>query len=378
MLDARGRVRIADFGLASVVEQVVEQDALQGTPAYMAPEQISAQQVSIQSDLYALGLILYRLLTGKSATELYKMRGQSAPPAPSTLVSGVPPAVDAIITRCLAPEPRLRPASAREVAAALEGGTPGQAAALVVAVASTAIDRATLAAQLGDDASARLMQAHAQMFDELCRQHASTRVREADEALVLFAHPGDAVHHALAFQRAIQELAQREGVATAIGVGIQLGVRPRVAAEEITAAPRLAVDAATRDVATRLSKLAESGQILLTRGVFDLARQDVQYGLGKLLWLAHGSYELEGVEEPVEVCEVGAEGVAPLAEHAKTHERRVFKFCYDAEKLRAAARDHAVSAAQGDARRPTGHRPHPRLELRQGALLHRVRVHRGR
>jgi serine/threonine protein kinase len=381
MLDARGRVRIADFGLASVVEEVDEHDALQGTPAYMAPEQINAKQVSIQSDLYALGLILYRLLTGKTATELYRMRAQSAPPPPSTLAGGVPPAIDAIIARCLAPEPRLRPASAREVAAALAGTAPGQAAALVVAVASAALDRTTLAAQHGEDIAARVTQAHAQVFDELCRHHAGTRVSETDDALVLFTHPGDAVHHALAYQRAVQALALREGVALPIGVGIHLGVRPRLAPEATAATPRLEVDATTRELAARLSKLAAPGQLLLTRSVFDLARQDAQSGPGKIQWLAHGSYELSGLTEPVEVCEVGAEGVAPLAppadsdlarrrrmqdviagwrpapgmelpeiharphwpmerklgeggfgevwlaEHTKTHERRVFKFC---------------------------------------------------
>jgi serine/threonine protein kinase len=410
MLDTRGRVRIADFGLASVAERVAEQDALQGTPAYMAPEQIAAQQVSIQSDLYALGLILYRLLTGKSATELYRMRGPSAPPPPSALVDGIPPAVDAMVTRCLAPDPRMRPASARAVAAALTGAASGQAAALVVAVASIALDRAALATQHGGEAAARVMQAHAQMLDELCRQHAGTPWREdrkaravsavpdvpaADAEVALFTHPGDAVHHALAYQGAVQALAQREDIALPIGVGIQIGVRPRVASSEPGTAPPLdtEIDMATRDRAVRLCKLARPGQILLTRSVFDLARQDALSGHGKIQWLAHGSYEVAGMAEPVEVCEVGAEGVAPLAppadselarrrrvqdviagwrpapgmelpevharphwrmekklgeggfgevwlaEHAKTHERRVFKFCYDAEKLRALQRE---------------------------------------
>src|SRR5690606_20566953 len=69
LLDADGRVRIADFGLASLVDEPAEPGLLRGTPAYMAPEQLGAQEVSIQSDLYALGLILRKLLTGRPAAE---------------------------------------------------------------------------------------------------------------------------------------------------------------------------------------------------------------------------------------------------------------------------------------------------------------------
>jgi serine/threonine protein kinase len=397
MLDARGRVRIADFGLASVAEEATGQGMLQGTPAYMAPEQLNAQQVSIQSDLYALGLILHKLVTGKSAFEartplgLLKQRVESAPPPPSTLVTGIPPAIDAIITRCLAPDPLLRPASAREVAAALAGvAAPGHAVTLVVAVTNTELDTAALAAQLSDEAVARVVQAHAGIVDNLSQHHAGTRVRDTGAPLILFAHPGAAVQYALACQNAVRALAQGERVALAIGIGIQLGVQPRVDSEITTATPRLEVDTATRDMAARLSKLAKPGQILLTRGVFDLARQDSFRPPGKLQWLAHGSYELAGMAEPVELCEVGIEGVAPLAPpagsdlarrrpvqdvvtgwrpapgmelprrphwimerklgeggfgevwlaaHDTTHEPRVFKFCYGADKLRALQRE---------------------------------------
>ena len=397
MLDARGRVHISDFGLASVADEAAGKGMLQGTPAYMAPEQLSGQQVSIRSDLYALGLILHKLLTGKPAfaartpTGLLKQRVESAPPPLSTLVTGIPPAIEVIITRCLAPDPLLRPASAREVAAALAGvAAPGQAVTLVVAVTSTGLDTASLAAQLDDDAVARLVQAHAGILDNLSQHHAGTRVRDTETPLVLFTHPGAAVQYALAYQHAVQALAQGESVALAIGVGIQLGVQPREVSEVTAATPRLKVNTATRDMAARLSKLAEPGQILLARSVFDLARQDAFRPPGKLQWLAHGSYELAGMAEPVEVCEVGIEGVAPLAPprgsdlarrrpvqdvvtgwrpapgmelprrphwimekklgeggfgevwlatHATTHEPRVLKFCYDAGKLRALQRE---------------------------------------
>ena len=65
MIDGNGQVRITDFGLAAIVGQVDQVRV--GTPAYMAPEQLSGKGVSIQSDLYALGLVLYEVFTGRRA-----------------------------------------------------------------------------------------------------------------------------------------------------------------------------------------------------------------------------------------------------------------------------------------------------------------------
>jgi serine/threonine protein kinase len=397
LIDTRGRVHIADFGLAGLAQETPERGMVQGTPAYMAPEQLVSQDVSLQTDVYALGLILHKLFTGKPAFEartpgeLCRMRLGAAPPPPSALVSDIAPAIDDIIVRCLAPESRDRPASAHEVLAALVGSTsPGHAPALVVAVASAGLDGAALVARVGGTAALRVAEAHTQILDELCEHHAGTRVATSDVPLALFEHPGDAVCYALACQRAVQALARREGVELAAPVGVHLGVRPRSGQNGALGAGRSDVDAATRDLAARLSKIAEPGQVLLTRNVFDLARQVPLPGFGKLQWLAHGSYEIEGVSEPVDLYEVGSEGSAPLlppreseqarrrmvqdviagwrpapglelprrpswrmekklgeggfgevwlAAHAKTGERRVFKFCYDAGRLRALQRE---------------------------------------
>ena len=56
MLDGRGQVRITDFGLAVAPDSVKVRDVRSGTPAYMAPEQISGREVSIQSDIYSMGV----------------------------------------------------------------------------------------------------------------------------------------------------------------------------------------------------------------------------------------------------------------------------------------------------------------------------------
>ncbi len=132
MLDGRGQVRITDFGLASFAETV--HDVRSGTPGYMAPEQLAGKEVSIQSDLFSLGLILYELFTGKrpytakTTDELRKLHADSTPTKPSSHVSGLNPEVERVIMRCLETEPRRRPRSAYEVVAGLPGGDPLAAA----------------------------------------------------------------------------------------------------------------------------------------------------------------------------------------------------------------------------------------------------------
>ncbi|HKR29550.1 MAG TPA: serine/threonine-protein kinase, partial [Terriglobales bacterium] len=67
MLDGTGKVRITDFGLASIAAAIEAGDVRTGTPAYMAPEQLEGKEVTAKSDLYSLGLVLYEILTGKRA-----------------------------------------------------------------------------------------------------------------------------------------------------------------------------------------------------------------------------------------------------------------------------------------------------------------------
>ena len=133
MLDERGRVRITDFGLAGLAEELEGTEVLAGTPAYMSPEQLTGQRISIRSDLYALGLLLYELYTGKRAFEggswaEARRARESAPPPPSSHVSAIDPAVERVILRCLEEDPQERPSSALEVAGALPGGDPLAAA----------------------------------------------------------------------------------------------------------------------------------------------------------------------------------------------------------------------------------------------------------
>jgi serine/threonine-protein kinase len=134
MLDGRGNVLITDFGLAAIGGQVKEHEIRHGTPAYMAPEQLAGKEVSVRSDIYGLGLVLYEVFSGKRAfeadtlAELVKLREGSSALSLTTLVKDIDPAVERVIERCLAPDPRHRPPSALAVAAALPGGDPLAAA----------------------------------------------------------------------------------------------------------------------------------------------------------------------------------------------------------------------------------------------------------
>jgi len=134
MIDGRGRAKITDFGLAGLAGEFHGDEVRAGTPAYMAPEQLDGSEVTVKSDIYALGLVLYELFTGKppfratSEVELRRMQTDTAPTSPSSFVEGFDPAVERLILRCLDPDPSRRPPSALAVAAALPGGDPLAAA----------------------------------------------------------------------------------------------------------------------------------------------------------------------------------------------------------------------------------------------------------
>ncbi len=134
MIDGRGHVLITDFGLAGIMGQIEGLEARNGTPGYMAPEQLTGKEVSAQSDIYALGVVLYEMFTGKrpfnasTRADLVRMEEDGQPPAPRTIVKDIDPAVESVILRCLEPDPRKRPQSALAVLGALPGGDPLAAA----------------------------------------------------------------------------------------------------------------------------------------------------------------------------------------------------------------------------------------------------------
>src|SRR5215831_117374 len=125
MIDGRGRVRITDFGLAALFEDLRKDQAREGTPAYMAPEQLTGGQITTRTDVYAAGLVMYELFSGRQAFSPATSPDQprQAPTRLSSIISGFDPTIERVIGRCLQTNPDARP-SAAEAAAALPGGDP--------------------------------------------------------------------------------------------------------------------------------------------------------------------------------------------------------------------------------------------------------------
>jgi tetratricopeptide (TPR) repeat protein/TolB-like protein len=128
------RVVLTDFGLASGDPSQSREEAAQtapgamiGTPAYMAPEQVVGKPATPASDLYALGIVLYEMLTGRrpytgsTTLSVALKRLEQAPPSPQLHVPGLDPRWEAAILRCLEREPKARFARVIDLIRALEG-----------------------------------------------------------------------------------------------------------------------------------------------------------------------------------------------------------------------------------------------------------------
>lgn len=260
------------------------------------------------------------------------------------------------------------------------------------------VDSTRLLEQIGDARSQELFAAHDHLARALLGRFEGREIDKTDGFLLLFDRPIQAVRYALAYQRELAELAADREVPLAARAGIHLGevyLRENSFEDVALGAKPVEVEGLAKHTVARVAGLGEARQILLTRNAFDLARRATvgETAGGELpTWLAHGPYLLQGIEEPVEVFEVGIRGFAPLsvprdtskarravsagdeatlgwrpaagqeipwrshwllerklgdggfgevwlARHEKTGERRVFKFCYDAERLRGLQRE---------------------------------------
>jgi tetratricopeptide (TPR) repeat protein/class 3 adenylate cyclase len=276
---------------------------------------------------------------------------------------------------------------------------PHAARHLAVILFTDIVGSVDLKNRLGTESYSDLLSRHRELFAAALALAAGGKVVQhtGDGFLVEFATSSQAVSAALAFQFLLS--AEAWGKAPLrVRVGIHQGEVLDEGAEQ--AAHHQLVGLAV-DLAARVMGLAMGGQILLTRSVFDDARQYVRRHpemTGKaappIRWVAHGRYLFKGMDadDSLEVCEVGGEGVAPLvrppdgekahravaadeeetlgwrpavglaipgrpgwvverklgeggfgevwlATHERLHEGRVFKFCFDAERLRSFKRE---------------------------------------
>lgn len=261
------------------------------------------------------------------------------------------------------------------------------------------VDSTRLVEQLGDERAAELSARHDRLARALLERFEGREIDKTDGFLMLFERPIHAVGYALAYHEALGKLGREERVALAARAGIHVGevfLRENPPAEIAQGAKPVEVEGLAKPLAARLMSLARGGQTLLSRGAFDLARRAAAGWTGaaeNLRWLAHGTYAFKGLDEPVEVFEVGVDGWAPLApptpsdkarrlggdetvlgwrpapglavphrpnwalvrklgeggfgevwlaEHRKTRDGRVLKFCFELERVRALQREVTV------------------------------------
>ena len=408
------RVKILDFGLAKLrlvpdtepVRSAVETAAaitqagtVLGTVGYMSPEQVGGRPADRRSDIFSFGAVLYEMLTGRRAfsgrTPVETMDAilNEEPGGPRAASGGVPAAVERVVRRCLEKRREDRFESARDLELALEtalgGSTPGVISgsppevSIKTLLASEVVERTALMARLGDARANELVERCENVIRAATERLGGLAI---ERSVWLFERPIDAVKCALESQEAVSRLAQGEGLALSVRTGIHLG---EVALGEGRA------EGLTKATVQRLCILAEANQVLLTRAAFDLSRRAAKGDdalAERVVWLAHGPYLIQGLEEPVETFEVGLEGLshlAPpagdvnarravvageeetlgwrpaaglgvpgrphwtlrerlgeggfgevwLAEHDKTREKHVLKFCFEAARLRGLKRE---------------------------------------
>ena len=137
ILTSSGQAKVTDFGIARAMsapeENLTQAGSVMGTATYFSPEQAQGLQVDQRSDLYSLGVVLFEMVTGRTPftgeTPLaiaYK-HVQDQPPAPSTLVSGLPAGLEAVIMKLLRKRPEDRYANAEDLRADLRRFLNGQA-----------------------------------------------------------------------------------------------------------------------------------------------------------------------------------------------------------------------------------------------------------
>ena len=249
--------------------------------------------------------------------------------------------------------------------------------------------------ELGDRESVALIQQHHALVREiLSRFPEGEEIGTAgDSFFIVFARPSDAVQFSLLLQARLRVLSSKAPRPLLDRIGVHIG---EVVIEEPPGAPKPRdMYGLQVDICARVMSLAEGDQILLTRSAFDNARQVLKgeaiEGVGALSWLNHGPYLLKGVDEPMEICEVGETGAAVLkppgdsekvhrymspdaepvlgwrpaigqgvpgtswvleeklgeggfgevwlGRHKTTKQRRVFKFCFRADRVRSLKRE---------------------------------------
>jgi eukaryotic-like serine/threonine-protein kinase len=154
LCDADGRAKIADFGIARMggAGTLTEAGTLLGTAAYISPEQAAGEPATPASDVYAFGVILFQMLTGRLPFEaeepldLVTLHRDAPPPAVTDLRPDAPPRLARLADACLVKDPRARPQDGGALVAALGGPISAAEAATAVLPVPAAAPPPTAAA----------------------------------------------------------------------------------------------------------------------------------------------------------------------------------------------------------------------------------------
>ncbi len=191
---------------------------------------------------------------------------------------------------------------------------PSRQTVLRTIAVTEVVDATALLSLLGDERFIELMDRHDRRTRELIVRCEGQEINRADGFLLLFDRPILAVRFALEFHREVAAIAEETGVALSCRVGIHLGELlldenpPEAVAR---GARRFEIEGMARVVAARVASLAVGDQTLVTRSVVEVARPSAG-AESELRWVGYGSYRLRGIPEPIEVFEVGEEGLAPF------------------------------------------------------------------
>jgi len=183
---------------------------------------------------------------------------------------------------------------------------------LVTLLFTDIVSSTALKQQMGDKAGAALIQQQRALVRQLLATCPGAEEIETagDSFLLSFPKPSDAVRFALVLQSRPRALGQGKAIPLQERIGIHLG---EVVIEQHEAGPKPKdLYGISLDTCARVMSVAKGGQVLMSRGVFDNARQVLKGedipGVGPLEWLNHGLYRLKGLDDPVEICEARESG----------------------------------------------------------------------
>jgi len=268
------------------------------------------------------------------------------------------------------------------------------------------VESTRIVQQIGDEKAARLFAHHDRLARDLLARYGGKEIDKTDGFLLVFTETADAVRFAMAYHLGLEELSREARTRIAARTGIHVGavfIRENPPEDVRRGAKPLEIEGLAKPLTARLMSLAGPGQTLLSREAFDEARNDPALGRFEhhpVSWLACGPYRLKGIDGEIEVFEVGIEGHAPLrppgpseksrplgsgdailgwrpaagqvvpnreawhlqrklgeggfgevwlALDPSTGATRVFKFCFDAGRLRALRREVALFRILRDA-----------------------------